>query len=393
MSEWSVSQLTTGSERRLYHSHSYYDIPVFNAAGSQIVAYKTNFQGRQPAPDDEIAIGVVDIRSGEGFCPLASSTAWSWQQGPLAQWVAGGPRIVFNRRGSDGFQAQIIDSATGDTAILPRTVYAVAPDGNTFFGLNMRRLEHLRPGYGYATGQALRIDDPAPSDDGVWRIDQMGEATLLLSIARIRDAYLQSASLFEKTRHRASGYLYWLNHLKLSPDGARFTVKLRWRRARGRWTDSQSVSVTGAVDGADVAVLGRGLSHVMWLNERSLYGWQNGRVILFQDNPGAGDPVVVSPGLIRQNVHLRHLPPVSSPRLDEAVFDTPYRETVELIHYRRGDGAGTARHQIIASFNNHVPATGPFRCDLHPCPSPAGDRIVVTSLADGGRQLYLVERV
>ena len=38
------------------------------------------------------------------------------------------------------------------------------------------------------------------------------------------------------------------------------------------------------------------------------------------------------------------------------------------------------------------PKSGPFRCDLHPNPSPDGRKVVVTSLDDGGRQMYLLAR-
>ena len=49
-------------------------------------------------------------------------------------------------------------------------------------------------------------------------------------------------------------------------------------------------------------------------------------------------------------------------------------------------------HTRIAQFNNHRPKRGPFRCDLHPCPSRDGRKILVTSLDDGGRQLYVLNR-
>ena len=58
---------------------------------------------------------------------------------------------------------------------------------------------------------------------------------------------------------------YWMNHVKFAPDGARFTVKLRWRDPGTNWSDMQGVSLTIASDGTDIRVLSRGTSHVMWL--------------------------------------------------------------------------------------------------------------------------------
>ncbi|MEE4539958.1 MAG: hypothetical protein V2J51_15880 [Erythrobacter sp.] len=393
MSGWRCTQLTSGSEAGRFHAHSYYDLPVFDTAGRRLVLHRMTMQGRDIRPEDAIDIGVVDIDGDRTFTPLATSTAWSWQQGPMAQWIAGSQRIVFNTRTKGRFHARIVDTHSGEQRDLPRTVYAAAPEGHVFYGLDMRRLEHLRPGYGYATGEAMPDFEPAPRDNGVWCLDESGPPVLLISIARIRAVYLRRASLIERAWHRAGRVVYWLNHLKLSPDGNRFTVKLRWRRIGGNWSDAQSVSLTIRSDGRDVRVLGRGLSHVIWLNSGTLYGWRTGQAIILADrDAGVASAQVFAPGLIRQNVHLRHLPPGSSDVLSEAVFDTPYAETVDLLHYRTGDQAGAAAVARIARFAGHVPARGALRCDLHPCPSPDGRRIVVTSLADGGRQVYLLER-
>ncbi|MEM7490749.1 MAG: hypothetical protein AAF390_16660, partial [Pseudomonadota bacterium] len=61
MSDWTVTQLTFGSEDGRYHSHSYYDIPVLDAAGTRAVAYRTSFTGRQPTPSDAVEVGLVDL--------------------------------------------------------------------------------------------------------------------------------------------------------------------------------------------------------------------------------------------------------------------------------------------------------------------------------------------
>lgn len=394
--DWRVTKLTEGSDVSRYHSHSYYDIPVFDAGGERIAAHRMTMQGRPMRPDDAIDVGIVHASRPGEFEPLAQTTAWSWQQGPLAQWVAGGPEIMFNARIDGEFRAQIVDASSGATRYLPRSAYAAAPDGQSFYGLDMRRLEHLRPGYGYATGERDADLIPAPRDNGVWRMDRAGKAQLIVSIAAMRDCYVAQASMLERLRHRASGYIYWLNHLKLSPDGSRFTVKLRWRRAGGGWSDRQSVSMTGGIDGTGIGVLRRGLSHVMWLNDAQLYAWNADRLELIDDAAaGTKDDcgeAPIAPGLIRQNVHLRHLPPGASDAISQAVFDTPYRENVDLIYFTARCGPGSGESERIARFTGHVPATGPLRCDLHPCPSPDGSRIVVTSIEDGGRQIYLIER-
>lgn len=391
MNGWHCSQITHGSRDNRFHSHSYYDIPVFDALGQRVIAHRMGMQGRAIGPDDAVEIGIIDLATSVGFEPFARTSAWSWQQGPLAQWVAGGPRVVFNSRDGQVFRAQVVNTASGAITVLPRTVYAASPDGSVFYGLDMRRLEHLRPGYGYATGEPMPKFEHSPDDNGVWRMEASGACDLIVSIRELCALYLTTATAIERLRHRMAGYIYWLNHLKLSPDGARFTVKLRWRRPRGQWSDRRSVSITGRVDGSDCRVLGQALSHVIWLNNAQLYAWQAPRLVLLNDDDTSA-PAPVMPDLVRQNVHFRHLPPGAQAELVEAVFDTPYAETLDLVHYLAGSEAGTASHKRIAHFTGHIPATGPLRCDLHPCPDASGNRIVVTSVEDGGRQVYLLER-
>ena len=46
----------------------------------------------------------------------------------------------------------------------------------------------------------------------------------------------------------------------------------------------------------------------------------------------------------------------------------------------------------MAQFGGHMPEAGTYRCDLHPVPLPNGQGAIVTSLASGSRQVFVVER-
>jgi len=128
---------------------------------------------------------------------------------------------------------------------------------------------------------------------------------------------------------------------------------------------------------------------VIWLNDSQAYFWRRGELALFEDGAPRGHRLsAIAPELIDSNVHIRHLPPEATDSPTLFVLDTPYREVVDLNLY--DPVAGTQRR--IAQFSGHLPVRGPFRCDLHPCPSADGNRIVVTSLEDGGRQVYLLTR-
>ncbi|EKE43381.1 hypothetical protein OCGS_2513 [Oceaniovalibus guishaninsula JLT2003] len=391
MTGWRLTQLTFGSDEGRFHSHSYYDIPVFDGTGTRIAGFRTAFTGRHPTPGDSVEVGLADAGRPGDWHPLAATTAWSWQQGPMAQWVPGRDALVWNDREGDRFVARLHDTGTGTTATLPRPVYALTPDGRAGLSVNMARLNALRPGYGYATDTPPPLPR-IPDDDGVWSVPLDGSAPrLILPLARAVAFLRTRLALRERLRHRLDRYRYWFNHVKIAPGGDRFTLKLRWRKPQGGWNGRMGVSLTCAIDGTGLRLLGRATSHVLWLDDDRLYYYDEGAgdMPLVADAAPEGRRIGTIPG-IDANVHMRHLPPRIGPggTPETAVFDTPYREDVDLFQTAWNGGDRT----LIASFAGHVPPRGPFRCDLHPVPDASGQRLVVTSMQDGGRQIYLLER-
>ena len=390
MTAWTRTRITQGTAEGRFHSHSYYDIPVVDASGTRVLVHRTTFAGRQPDPSDAVTVAAAPLDGSGALETLGESRAWSWQQGPMAQWVGGTGVAAYNDREGDAFVCRLVDTGTGERRTLPRPIYAFSPDGHVALGLNMARLDGLRPGYGYAGGTGGGLDRRAPEDDGVWRVDPAtGEARLILSLAAAHAFVLPRLGFGRRLRERLRPHHYWFNHAKFSPGGGRFTVKFRWRVPGRGWTDRQGVSLTADVDGGDLRLLADATSHVLWLNDRELYAWRLRELVLLSDAGAPGNRLRrIAPDLVRENVHMRHLPPGAADALGEAVFDTPYKEVVDLVRYDDRTGA----HERVARFGGHVPARGPFRCDLHPVPSPDGRTIVVTSMDDGGRQVYALRR-
>lgn len=386
LSGWQLSKLTSGSESGVYHSHPYYDIPVFDSDSRLIAGHQVRFAERQPTPGDAVGIGYIDLEGDRAWTPVGESRAWSWQQGAMSQWLPNGRTLVWNDRDGDGFVARTFDVDTGEAGTLPRPVYAVDPKGRFALSLNMARLDHVRPGYGYVGGAGARMDERKPSGDGVWRVDlETGASELALSLAEAVRFLASRLPIKSRLRHALKRYTYWFNHVKVSPNGERFTVKFRFRQVSKGWNDQQGVSLTCGVDGRDLRLLADGTSHVIWLDDERLYLWQRDGVYLYGDERPEGRRLRrLAPDLIDHNVHIRHLPGTSG----AFVFDTPYREDVDLSLY----DPRHERHAKVASFGHHTPKRGLFRCDLHPCPSPDGQKIVVTSMDDGGRQIYLLSR-
>lgn len=308
----------------------------------------------------------------------------------MAQWLPCGRRLVWNDREGGAFVARLHDLETGLIRTIERPVYALDPGGGAALSTNMARLDGARPGYGYVGGEGAGLAVGAPRDDGVWRIDlATGRSRLILPLSEAVRFLAGRLPAEERGEHLSGALVHWFNHLKISPDGRRFTCKLRWRAAdlRGPWTGLMGVSLTCGMDGTDLRLLARGTSHVMWIDAERLCLWHQARgafATIRDAAPEGADRAEPFPDLIRANVHLRHLP--GSDRL--AVFDTPYRKRIDLNLLDWSDGSVVR----LARFTGHEPKHGAFRCDLHPVPAAGGGRVVVTSLQDGGRQIYAVER-
>lgn len=381
MTDWTVTQLTFPGAEGWSHSHSYYDIPVLDGAGARIIAHRLQLTGRHPTPEDAVELGIVQADAPGSWQPLGESRAWSWQQGPLAQWVGGGPRVVWNDREDGRIVARLHDTETGETRTLPGQIYAVDPAGRVGLSLDMTRLSVLRPGYGYPGG--VGAGPRCPKDAGIWRIDlETGAKDLIVSLERAVRFLNTRRPLRDRLGRMVRRVHYWFNHAKISPDGTRFTVKLRWRKLGQGWSDHMGVSLTCKMDGSDLRLMDSATSHVIWLGTDQLYFWRLDGLYLNRDDAPEGKRLEqMAPDLIRKNVHMRHLDPEGR----RFVLDTPYQETVALLTWDRDTG----QSRTIAEFPGHDPANGPFRCDLHPCPSADGRRVVVTSLKGGTRQIHL----
>ena len=84
---------------------------------------EVTFQGRTPAPEDTIVLGMVDLETGGKWIPFGETRAWSWQQGCMLQWVPGSDsEVIYNARDGDQFISYIQDVFTGEKRKLPRAI-------------------------------------------------------------------------------------------------------------------------------------------------------------------------------------------------------------------------------------------------------------------------------
>ena len=220
-----IRAITSGPGR---HWFGYYDKLQFDPTSRYVLGMRVDFEGRQPRPDDTIAVGVIDLEAGDAWREVGRTRAWCWQQGCMLQWIPGSDRrIIWNDREGDRYVSRILDLDSGASRTLPAAIYAVAPDGRTAIGTDFRRLDDMRPGYGYAGVPDPNREVPAPEDAGIYTLDLTApgaEPELVIPVADVAALPYPHGDI--------GSAKHYFNHLLFNTDGSRFIFLHRWRCGR-----------------------------------------------------------------------------------------------------------------------------------------------------------------
>ncbi len=364
-----------------FHWFGYYDKWQFDPSDRYALGMEVDFEGRSPRPDDEIALGIIDLQDGDRWSEIGRTQAWCWQQGCMLQWRPGSAReVLWNAREDNAFVCRVLDVDSGRSRTLPRAVYSLSPDGKTAVCADFRRIQDMRPGYGYAGLPDPNAGVLAPDDVGIWAQDMdTGASELIVSVAQIAALPYPHGDL--------SAAKHYFNHLLFSPDGTRFIFLHRWRFGDGPF---HTRMLTAALDGTDVRVVddyGK-TSHFIWRDPAHILAWSwhpsaENAFYLYGDGDGQVEPV--GQGAMRVNGHCTYLSggrwvlndtyPLGEARTQELyLYDVASDRRVEL-------GALTAPAEY----------TDEWRCDLHPRANRAGTQVMVDSAHAGGRQMYLLD--
>ena len=378
-SQISVEALTGGPN---YHWFGYYDKLQFDPTGRYVLGMEVDFEHRAPQPDDVISIGMIDLQDGNRWTELGHSRAWCWQQGCMLQWLPGSDtQVIWNDRQDDLFVCHLLDVQTGEKRTLPLPVYALAPDGKIAFSTDFRRLNDVRPGYGYAGLHDPNEERLAPDDAGIWRLDlATGGFELIVSLADVAKMPYPHGDL-SKPKH-------YFNHLLVSPDGSRLLFLHRWplEDSPGRGTRM----LTCAPDGDDLRIVDDcGLtSHFIWHDAEHILAWTQahsarGDFCMFDERTGVFQPI--GPELMVQDGHVNCLPEAEW-MVNDTYPDVERMQKLYLYHVPR------AQRLDLGAFFSPAEYTGEWRCDLHARLSPDGRKAIIDSAHEGhGRQMYLVD--
>jgi|YNPMSStandDraft_1061717.scaffolds.fasta_scaffold04986_2 hypothetical protein len=374
------------TKRPGFHWFGYYDKRQFDPTGRYVLGMEVDFEHRSPQPADRVRLGMMDLKDGDRWIPLAETSAWNWQQGCMLQWLPGSDReVIYNDRQGDRHASVILDVRSGRKRTLPAPIYALSPDGRWAVTTDFRRLAHTRPGYGYSGIPDPNRDVAAPEDAGIWRVDlRTGQTRLIISIAQIA----RMPSPPSHPQLDGTGATHWFNHLLVSPDGRRFIFLHRWKggAAGNRFLTRM---FTADPDGKNLHLVDGfgGVSHFIWRDARHILSWANrpplgGKFYLFEDQSDRVEPV--GPDVMTRDGHCSYLPG------NRWILNDTYPDKERQQHLYLYDTA-TGRHIPLASFYSPPEYAGEWRYDLHPRFSPDGRFVTVDSAHQGGRQIYLVD--
>ena len=375
MNETPIRAITSGPK---HHWFGYYDKLQYDPSGRYVLGMQVDFEHRSPTADDEIQIGIIDT-DGDTWRGIGATRSWGWQQGCMLQWIPqSSTEVIWNQCEGDRFVARIHDTADGSERTLSSAVYTIAPDGQSAMGADFRRINDMRPGYGYAGIPDPNSDVLAPDNAGITSVDlRTGESREIISIAQVAALPYPHGDISEAK--------HYFNHLLYNTDGSRFIFLHRWRHGEGGF---KTRMLTAAADGSDIHVVddfGR-MSHFIWRDPETIlaWSWQPSHEAAFYLYRDQTDEVeVIGKGIMTLNGHCTYLPNTDWILNDCYPQGESRAQQLYLYH------APTSQRIELGSFESPEPYTGEWRCDLHPRFSPNGKRVTVDSAHGGdGRQIY-----
>lgn len=365
-----------------FHWFGYYDKLQFDPTGRYVLAMEVDFEHRSPKPDDVIKIGMVDLHDGGRWMELDHTSAWCWQQGCMLQWRLGSQtQIIWNDRQDNEYVCHVLDVKSRKKRTLPGPIYTLNPDGRTAVAPDFRRIQDMRPGYGYAGLPDPHAEDPAPKDSGIFRIDlDSGKQDLIISIADI--------ARFGQIPGNPKDAKHYFNHLLFNPDGSRFIFLHRWRATGLRSFATRML--TANASGTDIRVVdpyGQ-TSHFIWRDPKHILAWawhpsHNEAFYLYED--GTDKVEIVGKGVMTVNGHCTYLPG-NRWILNDTYPDKERKQNVYLYE------VATCKTVPLGHFFLPPEYRGEWRCDTHPRFSPDGRSVVIDSPHGGnGRQMYIID--
>jgi hypothetical protein len=277
---------------------------------------------------------------------------------------------------------------TKEESIIPFPIYTLSPDGKYGLSVDFRRINDMRPGYGYAGIPDPNKDVLAPENSGIYLVDmETGKGKFLISLADIAEIPYEYDDL--------SDAKHYFNHLLFNTDGSRFIFLHRWRKPGQNGFGTRML--TSDLEGKDIRTVDPYgyTSHFIWRDAENVLMWayqpqmmkDTAAFYLIKDD----DKQVanfVGKGVMVENGHCTYVPGTNK----EWILNDTYPDketrliTVFLYHVPTGKRVDLAKVYLPKEYK------GEWRIDAHPRSSRDGKLVCIDSGCMGeGRQMIVMD--
>lgn len=283
-------QITHGPQHHFFGYIGHVQNIPWNGTGRYIVALRTNFQDRMPAPNEAADIVLLDTQDNYSVAKIEETRAWNFQQGTMFYWNPDAPdtQVFFNDRdpATNHVFTVLYDIAEKKRirefrfADTPFANGGVAQRGGFFLGLNYARLAWLRPVTGYPEAFDWTAGVLHPKDDGIFKVDtRTGEKALLVS-------FYQLAEALRPTRPDVDEKALFINHTLNNRDGDRVYFYVRGDfEVRGKRLD---VPFTINTDGTGLTMHEMHIGgHPEWAEGHLVIGSHEGKQVIYDTDTKA----------------------------------------------------------------------------------------------------------
>ena len=311
---------------------------------------------------------------------VGKSATWNLQQGSMAQWLPGAQphQLIFNVLENKRLSARIVDLDQEHECLLPWPIQTLNPQKKEALTLNYKRLDRLRPEYGYAVEAENFDGNCAEADDGIWLIHlDTKQRELLFNLATLMSH--QPRPEMEAADHK-------INHIIYSPTGKRFVFMHRWIGSQGKFSRLYVADSDG--DNLRLLLDERMVSHYSWQDDNHLLTWARTDEAgdhYYLINVETGQWEIVGEGVL--DVYGDGHPSFSPNR--RWIITDSYPDRARQQHLLLFE-VDTGRLIELGKFLEPLSFNGPNRCDLHPRWSPDGNLISIDSSHEGRRKTFFL---